>query len=294
MMGEFKIKKIVGKTDVTYGICTMGSGGDVGFGKEVAVFINGNEYSCKMHNSVKGRISGFGKVYKENGIKEGDVLEICHDGTGNLFCVKEKNNESENNDWEDDLSTLKIDFRMDDYTNVDLDNKETEPDVEAVYIKEKQLQVEELGIEDSESWSGLPYHGCMGAKSATDYAVAADENFIIIKSWRNFCIVNREMLTYEEVQVNASSTNCVNGALVKDKFYWQEQGKGLFSYSLQDKTVVQEYKTKQYEVMGAMYSIKNTSYETPAPCMTIQKKCGKTNTKIVCRRGNKTDRKAFQ
>ncbi|MCI8659022.1 MAG: sel1 repeat family protein [Lachnospiraceae bacterium] len=67
-------EKKIGETDVKYNICTFGSKFHIGFGISVVLIINGRQYNCKTHNTVKGRMDGMKKLYDDNGIILGDVL----------------------------------------------------------------------------------------------------------------------------------------------------------------------------------------------------------------------------
>lgn len=75
---DMSVEKIIGSTDIKYNICTFGAKFHIGFGVPVTIRINGNEYKAKMHNKTKGRVDGIKKLYKENGIEQGDRLKAFY------------------------------------------------------------------------------------------------------------------------------------------------------------------------------------------------------------------------
>ncbi|WP_461810954.1 tetratricopeptide repeat protein [Faecalimonas sp.] len=79
MRQDLFVVKIIGDTDVKYNICTFGAKFHIGFGVPITIKINGNVYSFKMHNTVKGRIDGMKKLFTENNIELGTVLNASYD-----------------------------------------------------------------------------------------------------------------------------------------------------------------------------------------------------------------------
>ncbi len=60
-----KIKRKLGTTEVQYKIICAGSKFDLGADKTVTVCFRGQSYSAKTHKSVKGRIDGLTKMYRD-------------------------------------------------------------------------------------------------------------------------------------------------------------------------------------------------------------------------------------
>lgn len=80
--------KVIGQTDIKYNICTFGAKFHIGFGAQVTIEINGNSYTCKTHNSAKGRIDAMKKLYNENGIAIGDTLNAHYSAEKNIITLE--------------------------------------------------------------------------------------------------------------------------------------------------------------------------------------------------------------
>ena len=87
-MDDLYTTKTIGQTDIKYNICTFGAKFHIGFGVPVVININGKSYSCKMHNSVKGRIDGMKKIYDDNNIQLGDELKASYSAVDQVITLE--------------------------------------------------------------------------------------------------------------------------------------------------------------------------------------------------------------
>lgn len=73
--------KVLTSTDVKYGILTFGKKlADVPVGTPCTLYYNGNTYSCKAHNTTRGRIDGLRRMYIDNPeLQEGARVTATYD-----------------------------------------------------------------------------------------------------------------------------------------------------------------------------------------------------------------------
>lgn len=73
--------KVLTSTDVKYGILTFGKKlADVPVGAPCTLYYNGNTYSCKAHNTTRGRIDGLRRLYIDNPeLQEGARVTATYD-----------------------------------------------------------------------------------------------------------------------------------------------------------------------------------------------------------------------
>lgn len=73
--------KVLTSTDVKYGILTFGKKlADVPVGAHCTLYYNGNTYSCKAHNTTRGRIDGLRRLYIDNPeLQEGARITATYD-----------------------------------------------------------------------------------------------------------------------------------------------------------------------------------------------------------------------
>ena len=67
----------INNTEAKYFIITYGSNafaGELPAGQSITIRYNGKDYTGKVHSSVKGRVDALSNWYKEEDIKEGDVI----------------------------------------------------------------------------------------------------------------------------------------------------------------------------------------------------------------------------
>lgn len=80
--------KTLGPTDIKYNICTFGVKFNLGCGRRLRFSINGKEYLCKTHNSVKGRVDGMKKLFSENALQQGDTLQARYYADSDMVFLK--------------------------------------------------------------------------------------------------------------------------------------------------------------------------------------------------------------
>ena len=73
--------KVLTSTDVKYGILTFGKKlADVPAGAHCTLYYNGRTYSCKAHNTTRGRIDGLRRLYIDNPeLQEGARVTATYD-----------------------------------------------------------------------------------------------------------------------------------------------------------------------------------------------------------------------
>lgn len=85
---DLTVIKTMGNTDMKYNICTFGSKFHIGFGAPVTIVLNGKSYTCKMHNSAKGRADGLKKLYTENNVMLGDTFKASYSAIDNVITLE--------------------------------------------------------------------------------------------------------------------------------------------------------------------------------------------------------------
>ena len=86
---SFQEEHILKDGEWKYGFIAMGAARHIGFDQKLTIkYSNGGTYETHTHRSIKGRIDGLKKLFRENNLEAGDRLHLIYDSAGTLLVSK--------------------------------------------------------------------------------------------------------------------------------------------------------------------------------------------------------------